>query len=323
MLTAPSKRVLSEPSYSKYMDLPFARFLLLLAAAALPALPQGFEPAVFAESSEFSEGPVFDYQGNFFFTHGKFVSRVTPRGEQSIWLETAGANGHKVLPDGSHLLCAPGERAVLHLDAEGNVLRKVSSQSDGQPLRAPNDLTLDHKGGFYFTDPGGSRDAPIGTVHYVDSEWKMHLVAGGMWVPNGLVLSPDGKLLYAAETVPNRIVKFAVLAGGKLGPMEFFAGLPSREGHQAEPDGLAVDRAGNLYVAHLGMSAVQVLSPAGQLIRTLPAGNYDASNLVFGGPALDELYITGSIGHRSRAAGRVHRLKLPGVRGISSLLPNW
>jgi gluconolactonase len=292
-----------------------------LAAAALPALPQGFQPAVLAESSEFSEGPVFDYQGNFFFTHGKFVSRVTPRGEQSIWLETAGANGHKVRPDGSHLLCVPADSAVLHLDAEGNVLRKVSPQSDREPLRAPNDLTLDARGGFYFTDPGGSRDAPIGTVHYVDREWKTHLAAGGMWVPNGLVLSPDGTLLYVAETVPNRIVKFAVLPDGELGPMELFADLPSREGHQAEPDGLAADTEGNLYVAHLGMTAVQVLSPAGKLIRTFPAGNYDASNLVFGGPALDELYVTGSIGHRSRAAGRVYRLKLPGVKGISPLLP--
>ena len=278
-------------------------------------------PEEFARSSEFSEGPVFDYDGNFFFTHGKFVSRVTPKGEQTIWAETSGANGHKVLPDGTHLLCVPGDRAVLHLDADGKVLRKASSECDGQPLRAPNDLTLDRKGGFYFTDPGGSRTAPVGTVHYVDRAGKTHLVAGGMWVPNGLVLSRDGTVLYVAETLPNRIVKFPVEPDGMLGPMEFFADLPSRQGHQAEPDGLALDTDGNLYVAHLGMEAVQVLDPSGRLIRTLPAGNYDASNLVFGGPDGDELYITGAIGHRSRAPGRVYRLALPGVKGISSLLP--
>lgn len=303
------------------MDLPLVRCLLLLAVVAQAALPQGLQPTEFARSSEFSEGPVFDYQGNLFFTHGKFVSRVTPQDERSIWLETTGANGHKVRPDGTHLLCVPGEPAVLHLDAEGRVLRKVTSGGRGEPLRAPNDLTLDRKAGFYFSDPGGSREAPVGTVHYVDSEWKTHLVAGGMRVPNGLVLNPDGTLLYVSETVPNRIVKFPVLPSGKLAPMEFFADLPSREGHQAEPDGLAVDTRGNLYVAHLGMTAVQVLSPGGKLIRTLPAGNYDASNLVFGGPTLDTLHVSGSIGHRSRAAGRVYRLKLPGVRGISSLLP--
>jgi gluconolactonase len=302
------------------MDLPLVRCLLLLAMAAQAALPQVLQPAEFARSGEFSEGPVFDYQGNFFFTHGNFVSRVTPQGEQSIWLETTGANGHKVRPDGTHLLCVPGEHSVLHLDAEGSTLRKLTG-GRGEPLRAPNDLTLDRKGGFYFSDPGGSREAPIGTVHYVDSEWKTHLVAGGMWVPNGLVLSPTGTILYVSETVPNRIVKFPVLPGGRLGPMDFFADLPAREGHEAAPDGLAVDTKGNLYVAHLGMTAVQVLSPGGKLIRTLPAGNYDASNLVFGGPALHALYVTGSIGHRSRAPGRVYRLELPGVKGVSSLLP--
>jgi len=289
--------------------------LLSLASAQQP------RPEEFARSDEFSEGPVFDYQGNFFFTHGKFVSRVTPEGKQTIWAETSGANGHKVLPDGTHLLCVPGDRAVLHLDAGGQVLRKASSECNGQPLRAPNDLTLDHKGGFYFTDPGGSRTAPIGTVHYVDKIGKTNLVAGGMWVPNGLVLNGDGTILYVAETMPNRIVKFGVEPDGMLGPMEVFADLPSRKGHQAEPDGLALDVEGNLYVAHLGMEAVQVLSPSGKLIRTLPAGNYDASNLVFGGPGGKDLYITGAIGHRSRAPGRVYRLNLPGVKGISSLAP--
>ena len=272
--------------------------LLVLTPLASPQQPQ---PQEFARSAEFSEGPVFDYQGNFFFTHGKFVSRVTADGKQAIWAETTGANGHKVLPDGTHLLCVPGDRAVVHLDADGAVLGKASFECDGQPLRAPNDLTLDRKGGFYFTDPGGSRTAPVGTVHYVDKAGKTHLVAAGLWVPNGLVLNRDGSILYVAETLPNRIVKFPVKSDGMLGPIEFLADLPSREGHQAEPDGLALDTDGNLYVAHLGMEAVQVLDPRGNLIHTLPAGNYDASNLVFGGPNGNHLYITGAIGHRSRA----------------------
>lgn len=112
-------------------------------------------------------------------------------------------------------------------------------------------------------------------------------------------------------------MKFAVADSGKLGPAEIFTNLPSKEGVQAEPDGLAVDTDGNVYVAHLGMTAVQVLDPTGKLIRTLPAGNY----LVFGGPRLDQLCVTGSIGHRSNTEGRVYRLSLPGVRGVSSLLP--
>lgn len=274
-----------------------------------------------ASTDEFSEGPVFDYQGNLFFTHGRFVSKVSPSGDVVVWTETEGANGHKVLPDGTHLLCAPGERAILHLDQDGERLGIASSQYHGEPLRAPNDLALDPRGGFWFTDPGGSREAPIGTVHHVDQQGVTHLVADQLRVPNGLVLSPDNTILYVAETVPNRILAYPVTSPGRLGAKRVFAELPSKEGVQAEPDGLAVDTSGNVYVAHLGMSAVQVLDPNGRLIRTLPGGNYDVSNLAFGGKKLTDLFITGSVGHRSRTPGRVYRLQLPGTVGISSLLP--
>jgi len=296
----------------------------VFAAIALTAVtsPQATtQPVEVARTSEFSEGPVFDYEGNFFFTHGRFVTRIDPAGTSKIWIETSGANGHKVLPDGTHLLCVPGDRAVLRIDPAGKVLGAASDRCEGKPLRAPNDLTLDAHGGFYFTDPGGSREAPIGTVHYVDAEGTTHLAVGGMRVPNGLVLSLDGKVLYVAETVPNRIVKFAVIAPGKLGEMEVFAELPHRAGHQAEPDGMAIDSDGNLYVAHLGTNSVKVLDPHGKPIRELPTPNYDTSNLVFGGPRLNQLYVTGSVGHRSNTAGRVYRLDLGMVRGVSPLRP--
>lgn len=292
-----------------------------IALAAAVSAQDSAAPVEVARSEEFSEGPVFDYEGNFFFTHGRFVTRVAPDGSSAIWAETTGANGHKVLPDGNHLVCVTGDQAIVLFDPLGHVIRAASTECGGAPLRAPNDLTLDQRGGFYFTDPGGSRDKPIGTVHYVDAAGVTHLVAGGMWVPNGLVLSQDGRTLYVAETLPNRIVKFAVDGEGMLGPLEEFAQLPFREGHQPEPDGMALDTNGNLYVAHLGTSTVQVLAPDGRPLRSLRAGNYDASNLVFGGENLDELYVTGSTGHRSNTPGRVYRLRLSGAKGVSSLLP--
>ena len=299
----------------------FASIGLGAALAAVASAQDSQAPVEFARSDEFSEGPVFDYEGNLFFTHGHFVTRVTPNGSSAVWATTSGANGHKVLPDGNHLVCVTGDKAIVLFDPQGKAIRAASAECEGAPLRAPNDLTLDQRGGFYFTDPGGSRDKPIGTVHYVDSAGVTHLVAGGMWVPNGLVLSQDGRTLFVAETLPNRIVKFAVDSQGKLGPLQEFAQLPFRAGHQPEPDGMALDTNGNVYVAHLGTSTVKVLAPDGSPLRTLQAGVYDASNLVFGGKNLDELYVTGSTGHRSNTPGRVYRLKLTGVKGVSSLRP--
>ena len=295
---------------------------IALAMLAVSAFAQSDpQPGEVARTAHYTEGPVFDYEGNLYFSERNKVIRLTPGGRSSTWLQ-ASANGHKVLPDSTHLVCSPGRHAVLHVSADGKILAEAASECDGRPLRAPNDITLDRHGGFYFSDPGGSREMPIGTVCYGVSGGVSRLAAGGMRVPNGLVLSPDGSALYVAETVPNRILKFDVRSPGVLGPMEIFARLPGRDGHDASPDGLAVDSEGNVYAAHLGTSTVRVLNPNGKLVRTLPAGNYDASNLVFGGPDLSQLFITGSTGHRRNTPGRVYRLDLEGVRGVSSLMPH-
>jgi gluconolactonase len=287
--------------------------------AALFLLPllQAQEPVEVARAPTFTEGPVFDRQGNLFFSHNQGIARLSPDGSLAAWIsdETAGFNGHKILPDGTHLVCASKKSAVWRMDAAGERIVIASSESEGKPLRAPNDLALDGHGGFYFTDPGGSREAPIGSVHYVGPDGKTVQCAGGMRVPNGLVIGAAGKALYVAETVPNRILQFPILAPGRLGPMRIFASLPARQGHEAAPDGLALDEKGNLYVAHLGTGHVLVLDPSGRLTRTLPGGNYDVSNLVFGGPGLSQLFITGSIGPRRDTEGRVFRLDLEGVRG--------
>jgi gluconolactonase len=286
--------------------------ILLLAPAMADVIP-----VEVARSPTYTEGPVFDREGNLFFSHNHGIFRLSSTGELVDWVmdPEAGFNGHKILPDGTHLVCASKKKAVWRMDRAGKFVGVASSDCDGKPLRAPNDLTLDRNGGFYFSDPGGSREAPIGTVHYVNSQGKTLLSAGGMRVPNGLVTDPSGEFLYVAETVPNRILRFRIQSPGRLGALEVFATLPSRDGHEAAPDGLAIGANGKLYVAHLGTGHVLVLNSAGKLIHTWPGGNYDVSNLVFGGPERDQLYITGSVGHRSKTEGRVFRLDLKGIRG--------
>lgn len=153
------------------------------------------------------------------------------------------------------------------------------------------------------------------TVHYVDRNDKTYLCHGGMRVPNGLVADFDRRVLYVAETVHNRVLRFQILAPGKLGAVGIFATLPGRAGHDATPDGITIDTKGNVYVAHLGTSHVLVLNPKGRLVQTLNGGNYDVSNLAFGGPDMAQLFVTGSITHRKTGEGRVYRLDLKGAQG--------
>jgi gluconolactonase len=272
----------------------------------------------------YTEGVVVDAEGALYVSdtyHGT-IYRVGREGGAEVWARTGAPNGHKILPDGTHLVCDGSQRAVLRLDAAGKIIGKASSESGGRPLRAPNDLTLDPKGGFYFTDPGGSNlQNPVGTVHYVDARGKTHLVAGGLAFPNGIALRPDGRTLLVGESNRNRILAYDLVSPGRAGRMRVFADLPTKEGEQIanEPDGICLDRAGNLYVAHYGMRQVQVLSPGGKLLRRYGAGNLTTSNVAFGGPRMDELYVTGALGDEKTSRGGLFRLDLKGVQGLKIL----
>lgn len=270
------------------------------------------------EVPRYCEGIVFDHDGNGYISHGKVITRFTPDLKTSIWAETGAPNGHKVLADGTHLVCDASQHAVLRLDAQGKITGKASSECEGVPLRGPNDLSLDPKGGFYFTDPGGSDDKKlIGTVHYVDPQGKTHLLDKGLAFPNGIVLRPDGKSLLVAESKKNRILVYEVLAPGKVGPRKVFADLPTKTGEQIDnqPDGICLDNEGNLYVAHYGMRQVQVLDPKGQLIRRYPGGNLTTSNVGFSGPKMNDLYITGGLGEEAGGGG-LFRIPLPTASGL-------
>ena len=304
-----------------------ASLLTLVLAVPAADLPDDkkVQPKEIVLVPEYSEGVVFDHDGNIYISHGKIISKVTPDGKASKWAETGAPNGHKILADGTHLVCDASHHAVLKLDANGKMLDPASKECNGKPLRGPNDLCLDTKnGGFYFTDPGdSSKEKPIGTVHYVDAKGKTHLVAEGFAYSNGIVLRPDGKTLLVAESQQNRVLEYPVKEPGKVGDMKVFVDLPKKEGEQIDnqPDGMTLDEAGNLYVAHYGMKQVQVISPEGKVIRRYAGGTLTTSNVAFGGKNMSDLYVTGALGKEQGTKGGLYKLELEGVKGLTILPP--
>jgi len=268
----------------------------------------------------YCEGVVFDHAGNGYISHNKTITKFSLDGKHETWAEPGAPNGHKVLADGTHLVCDASHHAVLHLSAYGEMLDHASKECDGKPLRGPNDLSLDTaNGGFYFTDPGESGiDNLIGTVHYVDKQGKTHLLDDGLAFPNGIVLRPDGKTLLVGESQKNRVLVYEVKSPGTLGPRKVFAELPKKDESAGQidnqPDGMCLDASGNLYVAHYGMKQVQVLDPQGKLIARYDGGNVTTSNVAFGGPKMDQLFVTGGLGKESGGGG-LFRLDL-GVKGL-------
>jgi len=299
----------------------------LLSGTAGAELPDAAKitPVKLFEVDHYCEGVCFDYDGHGYVSEGAQIIQFQLDGAHKVWAITGAPNGHKVLADGTHLVCDGSQHAMLHLAADGKPLTPAANQCDGKPLRAPNDLSLDTpNGGFYFSDPGDSGiDKLIGTVHYVDRDGTNHKLDDGLAFPNGIVLTPDGKKVYLAESQKNRVLVYEVASPGKLGNRQVLAELPAKDTAAGQidnqPDGMCLDAAGNLYVAHYGMRQVQVLSPEGKLIARYPGGNITTSNVAFGSPQLDQLFVTGGLGDE-KGRGGVFRLDL-GVKGLGVLPP--
>lgn len=299
--------------------------ILSLAQIAVAELPPNdkLQAIKLLEVHAYCEGVVFDHEGRGYISHGDRITQFTLDKDSKVtaskvWATTGAPNGHKILADGTHLVCDASRHAVLLLDADGKFLKNASDTCNGKPVNGPNDLTLDTpNGGFYFTNPADSGiKNPTGTVHYVDKAGTTHLVASGFAYPNGIVLTPDGKRVLMAESQKNRILEFPVTATGKLGEYKVFAELPKKEGEQIDnqPDGICLDAEGDLYVAHYGMKQVQVLDKTGKLLRRYPGGNMTTSNVAFSGPNMDQLFVTGGLGAEAGAGG-LFRLDV-GAKGL-------
>lgn len=290
--------------------------LALLAAAAPAATPlperARIKPAPVVITNDYTEGVVVDRDGNLYFSHGKIITRTTPDGKAAPWAETGAPNGHKILPNGEHLVCDGSRKAVLRLDNAGKVIGTAAEgMSGGLEIRTPNDLTLDPQGGFYFTDSVPQ----TGAVHYVAPDGARRLVAKNINFANGIALSADRKRLFVAESLENRILVISLKAPGvPEGEPRFFAELPrntERPGKEwNQPDGVALDADGRLWVAHYGMKAIHVLGPRGRLLMSYDGGNRTTSNLCFAGPKSSTLYATGG------EPGGLFRLdvNVPGLR---------
>ena len=137
-----------------------------------PQAEAAVKPVEVVRTNDYTEGVVVDHEGNLYFSHEKIVTKVTPDGKASTWAQTGSPNGHKILADGTHLICDASRHALLHLAADGTELKPAATESDGEPLRGPNDLTLDTPPAA-FTSP--IRPAPTtrtrtARVHYLDSD---------------------------------------------------------------------------------------------------------------------------------------------------------
>lgn len=260
----------------------------------------------------FTEGPQWRArEGDLVFSDipADTIFRLAPPATFST-LRAPSANSNGLAVDGGGRLLAAehGSRSVTRARADGTRETLASHFAEGaarRRLNSPNDLVVRSDGTVYFTDPpyginaaqqelsfnGVFRLTPAGELV---AEWRGARTSR----PNGVALSPDERALYVADTADGNVRAWDVAADGALSRERVLAAT------SGNPDGMAVDRAGNLFVST--RTGVEAFSPAGRRWGAVAFPEQPA-NCAFGDPDGRTLYVTARTG--------LYRLRLasPGV----------
>lgn len=283
------------------------------------------EYRVVATGLEFPEGPLVLPNGDLLVTEIKAgrLTRITPTGEKHLFAVTGGGpNGAAIGPDGWIYVTQNGgfqwyERplpdgstgvfpglqppdyrggAIQRVSPDGSVVETLYTECDGVPLKGPNDLVFDAEGNFYFTDHGKTRerDRDRTGVYYASPDGKfIREIIFPMEAPNGIGLSPDGRVLYVAETPTARVWACELAGPGEVARRYVLATVPGAPPlNLAYLDSLCVDAEGNVLVATLVHGGITTISPDGKRIHHTPTGDPLTTNCCFGGPELRTLYVT-------------------------------
>lgn len=260
----------------------------------------------------FIEGPSFDPQGNLYVVDIPFgrIFRVSPQGEWTLVVAYDGEpNGLKLHPDG-RILVADYRLGLLELDPERGCVQPLLARRNSESFKGVNDITIASSGAIYFTDQGqtGLHD-PTGRVFRLSPDGRLDCLMDNLPSPNGLVLDPSETVLFVAMTRDNAVWRAPLMRDGSVSKVGRFCTLFGPSG----PDGLAMDEAGRLVVAHASLGHAFVFAPNGECVaRVKSCAGSTCTNVAYGGRDRRDLFITESAtGTVLRAAMDVPGIALP------------
>jgi gluconolactonase len=279
-------------------------------------LPKDAKIEVLASGFEWSEGPVWVKDSSFLLFSDVPKNRVYKWSEKnglSVFLEPSGYTGLGVYSDepgsngliidskGRLVSCEHGDRRISAMSMTKGGKVTLADNFEGKRFNSPNDVTEHANGSYYFTDPpyglakkheDKTRETPLFGVYRIAKDGKLSIQISDLTRPNGLAFSPDGKILYVAQSDPEKavIMAYNVDASGNVsqGKLLFDATAMVKSGKAGLPDGLKLDKDGNIWSS--GPGGMLILNPAGKLIGRIEMGEL-TSNCAWGNDG-STLYMT-------------------------------
>jgi gluconolactonase len=293
------------------------KILIAMAAlwAALGAGPtaQAASAEIAATGLQFAEGTIFVGQTLYFVDYAQSdIYRLEGARAQRVWhQDNCGANGLAQVPDGLLVACYDSG-TVLRVGLDGRTLGTLSRDSAGKPFDRPNDLAADAKGNVYFT-ASGSEGGELGKVYLLGPDGIAREVAHGIHNANGLVVTPDGKGLYLAESGTDKIFRFDIAADGSLSNQRPFLELDSvladTPGKRHTPDGVRIDKQGRLFIGLYNGGGFAIFGSDGKLLKKVELPGQHHANLAL---TPDEAYVYGTIANDAPgASGALYRIRNP------------
>jgi len=271
---------------------------------------EGAQVEKLAGEFDFTEGPASDAEGNVYFTDqpNDRIMKWSIDDQLTTWMQPSGrSNGLCFDGQGNLWSCADENNELRIIDKNKSVTVLFNRYAEGK-LNGPNDVWVGPDGSAFFSDPfyprpWWDRDTTQQDgqcVYFVASRNSQPVrVISDLGQPNGIIGTPDGKMLYVADIKNSKTYSYAIGNQGALTDKKLFCEMGS--------DGMTLDNLGNLYLTNA--AGVTVFNKDGLQIKNIKTDEPWTANVCFGGSDKQSLFITAKSG--------LYRLRM-NVKGVGS-----
>lgn len=235
------------------------------------------------------EGVLWDAaRGQVWFVDikGRRIHRCAADGSERRSWDAPGQVSFIVPAADGGMVCALEDGLYRFVEASGAFIPLASVEAD-QPGNRFNDGHVDARGQLWFGSMDDAEEQPSGALYRFDGARAERMDAGYV-ITNGPAASPDGRTLYHTDTLDKRVYAFDMAADGSLSNKRTFVEIADG----GYPDGMAVDAAGQVWVATFGGWRIDRFDPAGSKLGELRFPCANVTKLAFGGADLRTVFAT-------------------------------